>query len=331
MANLNGGFGLPILFKEEVLGVLCFFSNKKAQYDKELIDFLQGLSQQLGIFIEREQAQLALKKMARQAGRAEITASILHNVGNLLSPITSGISFLKEKIYHQSFENLYQIVTLLNENKKLLGPFFSEDEKGKHIIEYLTLYAKQNEIKKEDLISEINSLAKNFSLVRTFIDKQLTGEKAPRITEPTNISEVLSTILAIYNDKIQKLQIKTFTKNKVATRVNTDNFKLEEILAHLVLNAIESLAKTNQTDKFIKITATKEQEMLIVKVCDNGTGISSTNISHIFDFGYTTKGIKSGFGLQASQIAAKDLGGTLEAFSKGLNRGATFTLKIPLL
>lgn len=331
IANLHGGFGLPIIFKKEVLGVLCFFSNKKAEFNKELINFLQDLSKQLGSFIEREQVQLALKKVARQAGRAEITASILHNVGNLLSPITSAISILKEKVDRLNFENLDQVASLLNENKKRLGPFFSEDEKGKHIIDYLALYAKQNEIKKEDLISEINSLSRNFSLLSTFIKNQLSNEKAPKISESTNVSEVLGTVLGIYDDKVQDFKIKTFSKNEVMTHVNIDKFKLEEILAHLVLNAIESLEKTNQSDKFIKVTATKEHEMLTITVCDNGIGISSDNLNHIFDFGFTTKGIRSGLGLQASLIAARELGGTLEALSDGSNKGATFILKVPLL
>jgi hypothetical protein len=50
----------------------------------------------------------------------------------------------------------------------------------------------------------------------------------------------------------------------------------------------------------------------------------------LFTHGFTTKAEGHGFGLHSGALAAKELGGTLEAASEGLGHGATFTLTLPL-
>jgi two-component system NtrC family sensor kinase len=62
---------------------------------------------------------------------------------------------------------------------------------------------------------------------------------------------------------------------------------------------------------------------------DNGVGIAPENLTRIFAFGFTTKKTGHGFGLHSSALAAKEMGGSLNAFSEGLGRGATFVLELP--
>ena len=52
--------------------------------------------------------------------------------------------------------------------------------------------------------------------------------------------------------------------------------------------------------------------------------------SQIFQHGFTTKPGGHGFGLHASANAARELGGRLTATSDGVDRGAAFTLWLPL-
>jgi two-component system NtrC family sensor kinase len=59
-------------------------------------------------------------------------------------------------------------------------------------------------------------------------------------------------------------------------------------------------------------------------------GIPPENLQKIFEHGFSTKVEGHGFGLHASANAATELGGTLVAESPGPDRGATFTLELPL-
>jgi signal transduction histidine kinase len=65
-------------------------------------------------------------------------------------------------------------------------------------------------------------------------------------------------------------------------------------------------------------------------VADNGVGIPAENMTRIFNLGFTTKKNGHGFGLHSGALAAKELGGKLVASSEGLDRGATFTLELPV-
>jgi signal transduction histidine kinase len=54
------------------------------------------------------------------------------------------------------------------------------------------------------------------------------------------------------------------------------------------------------------------------------------NLNRIFNHGFTTKPGGHGFGLHSSALAAREMGGSLRAQSDGPDRGATFTLELPI-
>ena len=66
-------------------------------------------------------------------------------------------------------------------------------------------------------------------------------------------------------------------------------------------------------------------------VADNGVGISAENLTRIFAHGFTTRPDGHGFGLHSGALAANSMGGSLSVASLGINRGATFTLHLPVV
>jgi signal transduction histidine kinase len=65
-------------------------------------------------------------------------------------------------------------------------------------------------------------------------------------------------------------------------------------------------------------------------VLDNGVGIPAGNLTRIFSHGFTTRASGHGFGLHSGALAAKELGGSLTAYSDGPGTGAKFVLDLPL-
>jgi PAS domain S-box-containing protein len=59
-AALRGGFGFPIQFGEEVLGVASFFSRESRPPDEDLLRLFGSLGSQIGQFLERKRAETAL-------------------------------------------------------------------------------------------------------------------------------------------------------------------------------------------------------------------------------------------------------------------------------
>ena len=55
-----------------------------------------------------------------------------------------------------------------------------------------------------------------------------------------------------------------------------------------------------------------------ITVADNGVGIAPENMTRIFAHGFTTRKEGHGFGLHSGALAARELGGSLHAFSAGI-------------
>jgi signal transduction histidine kinase len=103
------------------------------------------------------------------------------------------------------------------------------------------------------------------------------------------------------------------------------------ILVNLITNARDSLLASDASHKEIAVRSELLQEGYArVDVIDNGLGIPAINLDRIFARGFTTKKGGHGFGLHSSARAARDLGGSITVQSEGRDRGAIFTVKIPL-
>jgi signal transduction histidine kinase len=67
-----------------------------------------------------------------------------------------------------------------------------------------------------------------------------------------------------------------------------------------------------------------------IAISDNGVGIAHENLDRIFSHGFSTRPGGHGFGLHSGANAAKEMGGHLSVRSEGSDKGATFTLELPL-
>jgi PAS domain S-box-containing protein len=60
--GLRGAFGFPVLVREEVVGVIEFFSRQIREPDKALLEMVSALGNQIGQFIRRKHAEEALRE-----------------------------------------------------------------------------------------------------------------------------------------------------------------------------------------------------------------------------------------------------------------------------
>ena len=113
----------------------------------------------------------------------------------------------------------------------------------------------------------------------------------------------------------------------------TDRRRLKQILINLVSNAIKYGGK----DCLIKLYAQRFEDRLLIRVKDNGLGISNEKTQRLFTpFDRLdaernmseTKG--TGLGLAIVKKLAKTLGGDIAVISK-LNEGSVFTVDLPTL
>jgi PAS domain S-box-containing protein len=119
----------------------------------------------------------------------------------------------------------------------------------------------------------------------------------------------------------------------LATPISGDPERLQQVLWNLLSNAVKF---TNRGGK-IQVRLELVNSQVEVVVSDTGIGIAPEFLPHVFerfrqaDAGMARERGGLGLGLSIARQLAEMHGGTIEASSAGVGKGATFRLKMPLM
>jgi signal transduction histidine kinase len=149
--------------------------------------------------------------------------------------------------------------------------------------------------------------------------------------QPVSIKKISLEAISQVKSKASFKKIK-ITNKIISAKVLGDPGKLTEVFVIFLDNAI----KYSPINTHIKLISEVKKNNLIIKITDQGMGISKTDLPHIFDRFYQsnnarTKTNESGYGLGLS-IAKKIIEahrGDIDVSSK-LNQGTTFIIHLPI-
>jgi signal transduction histidine kinase len=112
--------------------------------------------------------------------------------------------------------------------------------------------------------------------------------------------------------------------------VRADAAQLEQVLVNLVVNARDAMPKGGRVT--VRLGATTSEapatDWVVLEVADQGHGIDSEHLEHVFDPFYTTKESGMGLGLASSYGVVQTHGGTISVESEP-GRGARFQVHLP--
>ena len=102
---------------------------------------------------------------------------------------------------------------------------------------------------------------------------------------------------------------------------------LGQVFLNLLLNAAQAMEKRGEID----IQSSVENNQIVIRISDTGSGIPPEVLPRIFDPFFTTREVGSGtgLGLTVSRDIITAHGGTIEVSSEP-NVGTTFTIQIPI-
>lgn len=115
-------------------------------------------------------------------------------------------------------------------------------------------------------------------------------------------------------------------------KVNADRDRLGQVFTNLIGNALQYTPPGGE----VQLSAKKEGNRVQIQIIDNGIGISSDDLPHVFtrfyrvDKSRSRVGGGSGIGLTIAQHLVESHGGRIWASSPGLGQGSTFTVELPL-
>lgn len=110
--------------------------------------------------------------------------------------------------------------------------------------------------------------------------------------------------------------------------IASDQSKIQQVFMNLISNAIDAIGK----DGWIAIKTLKDDSHIVIRIRDNGPGISEENLKHVFDPFFTTKATGAGTGLGLSIIygIVERMKGTINLESKE-GQGTTAIVRLPIV
>jgi PAS domain S-box-containing protein len=277
-----------------------------------------------------EEAHKQLLEVSRQAGMSEVATSVLHNVGNVLNSVNVSSSMISEKIRDSKVPNIAKAVALLRAHENDLAGFLANDPKGRQLLDYLSNLATHLAQEQEEILSEAGSLAKKIMHIKEIVAMQQEYAKSPGIRESVSGADLLEDAIGMNIGSMERHHIKVVREYAQVPPILVEKHKVLQILVNVIRNAKYACDNSGREDKQITLRIANSDNTVKISVADNGVGIPAENMTRIFNLGFTTKKNGHGFGLHSGALAAKELGGKLVAFSDGPDRGATFTLALPI-
>jgi C4-dicarboxylate-specific signal transduction histidine kinase len=272
-----------------------------------------------------------LIEVSRQAGMAEVATSVLHNVGNALNSVNVSAALLFDNARKSSVANLGNAVALLNEHSADLGAYLTHDSKGKQVPGYLTRISEQLGKEQQRNIAELKFIQENVEHVKEIVAMQQNYARVSGVAETVKVADLVEDALRMNEEALARHEITLVREYSEVPAMSLEKHKMLQILVNLIQNAKNAVTEGGPREKRLTVQVGRtDGGHARIAVIDNGMGIAPENLTRIFAHGFTTRKDGHGFGLHSGSLAAREMGGSLNAYSDGPGRGATFVLELPV-
>lgn len=254
---------------------------------------------------EKKNQEVLMHRMENLANLTNLAAGMAHEIKNPLGAISIHIQLIQKAIKKA------------RENQDVLpGKKFVED----HI-----------DVVNEE-IEHLNKLVMHF----------LTAVRPVKATlELKDPDKILSDLVVFLKPEFNKSGIKmNFDPSGKSQRIMLDEKLFREIFINLSQNSIAAIkakypeCKENScinenVEPMFSIQSSLEDNKIVIKISDNGCGMSEETLSKIFEPYYTTKANGTGLGMTMVYKIVKEFSGDILVDSTE-NVGTTFTLSFPI-
>ena len=201
---------------------------------------------------------------------------------------------------------------------------------------------RKNYVQDKELTENISLLKEAFgsisNTVRNLLDLNRPGQDKK---QKIKINNVIEKTVALIQTQLKKNKVKiNLDLSSKIPDINASPQQLSHVFLNLFNNAIEAMTgisksinvgMSHKTGRNINVITYLNEGSIVIKVADNGPGISEDDLEHIFDPFYTRKKqMGLGVGLSVCNDMIEGHGGTIVA-ENAPDGSAVFTIKLPRL
>ncbi|MEG3986700.1 AAA family ATPase [Microcoleus sp. S28C3] len=334
----------PILSQGKLIGILYLENNVTVgAFTSDRVEVLNLLCSQAAIsienarlyqesqqaFTELKQAQIKIVQSEKMSALGNLIAGVAHEINNPVGFLVGNIQPALEHI-----KDLFGLLDLYQQKYPQLDPEIQEE------IEDIDL-----DYIREDLPKLVGSMREGVKRIRNISTSLRTFSRADtNYPVACNIHDGIDSTIMILKHRLKanetRPEIKVIREYGNLPQVECYAGQLNQVFMNLLANAIDALDESNQGRPYagianqitIKTESDGNKNQAIIRIKDNGVGMSEAVRDKIFEELFTTKGVGKGTGLGlaiARQIVVEKHSGILEVNS-ALGQGAEFLITIPV-
>lgn len=284
---------------------------EQEQQQKSELDKLVG---------QLKETQTQLVHNEKMASLGQLTAGIAHEINNPINFVYNGIDTLKI-----SLDDLMEIVNKYNELDKANGNKEEIIEEAKQLKNSLDFEELTQDI--EHLVSDIKKGAvRTMEIVKGLRVFSRLDEEERKMA---NIKDCLDSTIILLNNKIKgRVELKRYYDESMPDILCYPG-QLNQVFMNIINNAIQAVPE-DRKDGVLEIYTENLQENIVIRIKDNGSGMSEQVKRRIFEPFFTTKAVGVGTGLGLSitfGIIEKHNGNIFVNSEEG--RGTEFVIQLP--
>lgn len=169
---------------------------------------------------------------------------------------------------------------------------------------------------------------------RTIRHLKSFGRKESGELTLVNLSNVIASALELVSPRARDVGVSPAMSVSPQVQVRAGAVRMEQVVVNLVLNALDAVE--GRSDAMIRVEAFADGQEAVIRVTDNGVGISETNLPKVTEPFFSTKlggaGEESGglgLGLSICRAILAEFGGSLHIDS-AQGRGCQVMVRLPL-
>jgi PAS domain S-box-containing protein len=281
---------------------------------------------------ELEELQQELIDKAMEAGRAQLSAMVLHNIGNAITPVKVYIDTMASDGFDRTAHYLQQCYLDLTAHFADIQRYLEHDPRGREVFRFMGRLIQSvgdYEGHKAGVLEKIGQAVNYISDILTLQQGYAAIEREEK--ELTDINRLLRDALRMQGGALEKRSITVELRlDTELPRLLVDKNRFMQVVVNLIKNSYEAIDEIEDpvAERRIMLQSSQDRDGIRFEITDTGIGVDRDHQREVFDLGGSHKGT-SGFGLYYCRQFVVSAGGWINLDSNGKNTGTGVTVFLP--
>ncbi|MCA1753350.1 MAG: HAMP domain-containing histidine kinase [Spirochaeta sp.] len=283
---------------------------------------------------QEERISTMIEQEALHRGRAEIAAGVLHDIGNAITGVGTGVNRLLGETVWPEEDGLSRLELMFQDvYESLCGALGVA--KTDALLRYTSELQATLRARRAELNEHLESTAKTVAHISEVLalQRQYVGNKRDQTHTVIPLVQLVEDSISMQNAALEKRRISIRRQyNDASASVAGSRTDLIRVCVNMLRNAFDSFDRTEMHAEPVVLLETSrspDKTRVVLSMSDNGGGFAA-DPQELFALGVSRKKNSDGMGLFACRKIIESHNGRLWLASDGPGKGAVAHIELPI-